>query len=200
MDNYKSRPKINPKIIFDYLLPDTKKALIIGNNNSDIIEILKQKRIAFFENRTVEEKQLIEYLETLQNKEFSVIILNLELCNYHKINTILKLLVDKSSYSIIRFRNHNVNVLKVSKKKRIKKLIRRYNINIIKKFYGRKNYIYRNFLFSRITYYTVYFITRDTVHLNYEISFTEKIKNFLLSFRKESVRLIINKKNCYGKK
>lgn len=200
MDNYKSRPKINPKIIFDYLLPDTKKALIIGNNNSDIIEILKQKRIAFFENRTVEEKQLIEYLETLQNKEFSVIILNLELCNYHKINTILKLLIDKSSYSIIRFRNHNVNVLKVSKKKRIKKLIRRYNINIIKKFYGRKNYIYRNFLFSRITYYTVYFITRDTVHLNYEISFTEKIKNFLLSFRKESVRLIINKKNCYGKK
>ena len=177
MDNYKSRPKINPKIIFDYLLPDTKKALIIGNNNSDIIEILKQKRIAFFENRKVEEKQLIEYLETLQNKEFSVIILNLELCNYHKINTILKLLVDKSSYSIIRFRNHNVNVLKVSKKKRIKKLIRRYNINIIKKFYGRKNYIYRNFLFSRITYYTVYFITRDTVHLNYEISFTEKIKS-----------------------
>ena len=47
MDSYKSRPKINPKIIFNYLLPDTKKALIIGNNNSDIIEILKQKRITF---------------------------------------------------------------------------------------------------------------------------------------------------------
>ena len=42
MDSYKSRPKINPKIIFNYLLPDTKKALIIGNNNSDIIEILKE--------------------------------------------------------------------------------------------------------------------------------------------------------------
>ena len=55
MDSYKNRPKINPKIIFNYLLPDTKKALIIGNNNSDIIEILKQKRITFSENRNIKE-------------------------------------------------------------------------------------------------------------------------------------------------
>ena len=200
MDSYKSRPKINPKIIFNYLLPDTKKALIIGNNNSDIIEILKQKRIAFSENRNIKEKQLIEYLETLQNKEFSIIILNLELCNYNRINTILKLLVDKSNYSIIRFRNHNANTLKVSKKKKIKKLINRYKINIIKKFYGRKNYICNSCLFSYIAYYTVYFITRDAIHLNYEVSFIEKIKNILLSLKKESIRLIIRKKNCYGKK
>ena len=188
MDSYKNRPKINPKIIFNYLLPDTKKALIIGNNNSDIIEILKQKRIAFSENRNIKEKQLIEYLETLQNKEFSIIILNLELCNYNRINKILKLLVDKSNYSIIRFRNHNANTLKVSKKKKIKK------------FYGRKNYICNSFLFSYIAYYTVYFITRDAIHLNYEVSFIEKIKNLLLSLKKESIRLIIRKKNCYGKK
>ena len=200
MDSYKSRPKINPKIIFNYLLPDTKKALIIGNNNSDIIEILKQKRITFSENRNIKEKQLIEYLETLQNKEFSIIILNLELCNYNRINKILKLLVDKSNYSIIRFRNHNANTLKVSKKKKIKKLINRYKINIIKKFYGRKNYICNSFLFSYIAYYTVYFITRDAIHLNYEVSFIEKIKNLLLSLKKESIRLIIRKKNCYGKK
>lgn len=200
MDSYKSRPKINPKIIFDYLLPDTKNALIIGNNNSDIIEILKQKRIAFFESRKVEEKQLIEYLETLQNREFSVIILNLELCNYHKINTILKLLVDKSNYSIIRFRNYNINTLKVSKKQRIKKIINKYKINVLKKFYGKKNYICKSFLFSHIAYYTVYFITRDVIHLNYEISFTEKIKNFFLSLKKESIGLIIKEKNYYGKK
>ena len=200
MDSYKSRPKINPKIIFNYLLPDTKKALIIGNNNSDIIEILKQKRIAFSENRNIKEKQLIGYLETLQNKEFSIIILNLELCNYNRINKILKLLVDKSNYSIIRFRNHNANNLKVSKKKKIKKLINRYKINIIKKFCGRKNYICNSFLFSYIAYYTVYFITRDAIHLNYEVSFIEKIKNILLSLKKESIRLIIRKKNCYGKK
>ncbi len=85
-------------------------------------------------------------------------------------------MVDKSNYSIIRFRNHNANTLKVSKKKKIKKLINRYKINIIKKFYGRKNYICNSFLFSYIAYYTVYFITRDAIHLNYEVSFIEKIR------------------------
>ena len=106
MDSYKSRPKINPKIIFNYLLPDTKKALIIGNNNSDIIEILKQKRITFSENRNIKEKQFIEYLETLQNKEFSIIILNLELCNYNRINTILKFFVSKFTFFSLRIFFH----------------------------------------------------------------------------------------------
>ena len=116
-NNYKTRPKINSKIIFYHLLSNTKSALVVGNNNSDILEILKQRKISYTEFKEIAENDIINLLENKKDKSLDCIILNLELCNYHKLKTILSLLVQKSNYALIRFRNHNISSTKVTKKK-----------------------------------------------------------------------------------
>lgn len=192
-NNYKTRPKINSKIIFYHLLPNTKNALIIGNNNSDILEILKQKKISSTECREMDENNIISFLENKKDKSLDCIILNLELCNFHKLKAILSLLVRKSNYALIRFRNHNISSNKVTKKKRIEKIIYKEKIDVIKKFYGKKNFVCSCFPFKFFSYYTVYFIQRDQLMVTYEISLTEKLKKFILSFKKRTLKLIINK-------
>lgn len=192
-NNYNIRPKINSKIIFYHLLPDTKHTLLIGNNNDDILEILKQKKISCVEFKSLDEKSIIDFLEKQKDKGFDCIILNLELCNYHKLKLILSLLVEKSKYSLIRFRNHNISDKKVTKRKRIKKIIYKERISVIKRFYGKRNFICNCLLFKFFSYYTVYFIKRNEIRLNYELSLSEKVRKFIFSFRKEALKLIINK-------
>ena len=90
--NYKTRPKINPKIIFNNLLPDTKTSLIIGKNNSDIVEILKSKKIEYKEFQDEDEKTIVEFLSQQEDKKYDAAIFNFELCNYHRLKNIINLL------------------------------------------------------------------------------------------------------------
>ncbi len=191
--NYKTRPKINPKIIFNNLLPDTKTSLIIGKNNSDIVEILKSKKIEYKEFQDEDEKAIVEFLSQQEDKKYDVAIFNFELCNYHRLKNIINLLLNKSNYSIIRFRNHNVSPVKITKKRRICRIIRHEKINVFKKFYSKKNFVTKNILFKPFAYYTVYFMTKNKPALNFEICITDKIKKILFS-KKEAEKLVINKK------
>ena len=192
---YKSRPKINSKIIFNNMPRGTKNALIIGNNNSDIIEILKLREIAFDELISVDEMEIINFLSYLEDKKYEVIILNLEMCNFYKIRKIIEMLITKSFYSIVRFRNNNHDN-KITKKKKINNIIKVDRINIIKKFYGRKNFVFVNPLFKYFSYYTVYFLTKNKLGLNFELSMNDKIKKYFLRGR-EALNNITCKK--YGK-
>ena len=193
--NYKSRPKINSKIIFNNIPKGTKNVLVIGNNNSDIIEILRVKGINFDESNSCDEQEILDYLSYIDDNKFEVIILNLELSNFCKIRKIIEAVVAKSVYALIRFRNNNHNN-KITKKEKINNIIKVDKIAIIKKVYGRKNFITENVILKYFTYYTVYFITKNKLGLNYELSLTNKIKKFFLQKRE-----IINNTTCnkYGK-
>lgn len=195
--NYNSRPKINSKIIFNHVPENTKNVLIIGENNSDIVEIIKQKKIKFDELHSGDEREILNYLSEKQDKKISIIILNLELCNFANIEKIINAVTDKSEYSIIRFRN-KTKKSKVSKRKKICGILNSNRINILKKFYSKKNFVSSSLLFKPFSYYSVYFISRDKPALNHEPSFVEKIKNLILS-KKEMTKLAIMKKVKYGK-
>lgn len=191
--NYKTRPKINPKIIFDNLLPNTKTALIIGKNNSDIVEILKMKKIEFKEFQNDDEKAIIEFLSMQDDKSFDIIMFNLELCNYHKLKTMINLFLSKSDYSIIRFRNHDASPSKITKKEKIYKIIKSQKINVLKKFYSKNNFFTKNILFKPFSYCSIYFIRKNKPALNFEFCVIDKIKKFLFSKRRIE-KLVINKK------
>ncbi len=191
--NYNERPKINPKIIFNNIDSSVKTALIIGKNNSDIVEILKSKKVNIDEFQKDNEKEIINFLNDKEDNTYDIIILNFELSNFHKIRIIINLLIDKSLCSIIRFRSHNVNKTKITKKDKIDKIIKVENINIIRKFYAKQNFVSKSIFFKPLSYYTVYFITKNKLALNFEPSYTDKIKNILL-YKKRSEKLLINKK------
>ncbi len=191
--NYKTRPKINPKIIFNDILPDTKTSLIIGKNNSDIVEILKSKQIEYTEFQDESEGAIFEFLNEQNDKSYDAIIFNFELCNYHRLENIINLLLNKSKYSIIRFRNHDINSTKITKKKTIYKIFKSQKINIIKRFYSKQNFFTKNILFRPFAYYTICFITKDKPSLNFEVSIVSKIKK-LLFLKHGTEKLVINKK------
>lgn len=191
--NYKIRPKINPKIIFNNLLPDTKTSLIIGKNNSDILEILKSKKIEYKEFQDENEKAIVEFLSEQEDRKYDVIIFNFELCNYDKLKNIINLLLDKSNYSVIRFRNHDISPTKITKKRRIYEIISHEKINVFKKLYSKKNFFTKNILFKPFAYCTIYFMTKNKPALNFEICITDRIKKILFS-KKVSEKLVINKK------
>ncbi len=191
--SYNDRPKINPKIIFNNVDSNIDNALIIGNNNSDIVEILKSKKIDVEEFQNNKEKEILDFLNSKENNKYNVIIFNFELSNFHRLRIIINALLAKSNYCIIRFRNHNVSNTKITKKDRIYKIINIEKINVLKKFYSKKNFVSKSILFKPFSYYTVYFITKDKPALNFELSFIGKIKKILLSL-KRSEKLVINKK------
>lgn len=178
MSNYKHRPKINPKIIFNNVENNTSNALIIGENNSDIIEILISKNVKFDEIVEKNEIKILKSLEEFEDDKFEVIIFNLELSNFHNIQLIISKLIQKSNYSIVRFRN-NDHGRKKTKKSIINNIIKQENIKVFKKVFGRKNRISESILFKPFAYYTVYFITKNTYAVNFELSLVEKIKKLM---------------------
>lgn len=184
MINYKSRPKINSKIIFNNILDNTKNALVIGENDSDIIEILKSKKISVDEFIEKDETKILNFLYTHEDNKFEVIILNFELCDFQNISTIISTLINKSNYSVIRFRNNNHDK-KTTKKTLINNIIKQQKINIFKKIFGKKNKISSSILFKPFAYYTVYFITKNTYAINFGLSPLDKIKKFLSLPNKE---------------
>jgi len=191
--NYKTRPRINPKIIFYDLLPSTRTSLVIGKDNSDIVEVLKSKDVMYEEFKHETEGEIVEFLNGKADKKYDVLIFNSELCDYHGLRRVINLFLAKSHYSIIRFRNYNVASSKVTKRKRILKIIKFENIHVFKKIYSKKNFITKNMLFRPFSHYTVYFITKDKPVLNYAMGFIAKIKKFLF-FDRNIEELVINKR------
>jgi len=191
---YKSRPKINSKIIFNSIPVNTKNALVIGENSSDIIEVLKSKKISTEEFQEKNEPKILNFLNKYEDNKFEVIILNIELSDFHDIKTIISTLINKSNYSVIRFRNNNHNK-KITKKTLINNIIKKQNISIFNKVFGKKNKISSSIFFKPFAYYTVYFITKNTYAINFGLSPLEKIKKFLnLSNKEINFTLEINKK------
>ena len=191
--NYNNRPKINPKIIFNNVDSTVKNALIIGSNNSDIVEILKAKKISVSEFSNHEEKEILDFLESKEDNKYDIIILNYELSNFHGIKNLINSMVAKGGYVIIRFRNHNVSKVKISKKGKIYKIINDEKITIFKKFYSKYNFVSKSILFKPFAYCTVLFITKNKFALNFEPCFWGKIKKLIVS-KKHSEKLVINKK------
>lgn len=192
MNNYKSRPKINSKIIFNDILSNTNTALVIGMNNSDIIAVLQNKKITTQELNVIDEDVIIDYLKDKNDKDFDVIIFNLELSNYRKLNTLIPLLTDKSIYAIIRYRNKN-RPYKTTKKHKINKIIKDSNINILKRLYVQKNIVSKSIFFKFFAYCTVLFITRHNIAIHTENILNDKIKKIIFN-KKEIINLSINKK------
>ncbi|MDD2839766.1 MAG: hypothetical protein PHY80_01375 [Rickettsiales bacterium] len=194
MINYKSRPKINSKIIFNNVPKNTKNALVIGENSSDIIEVLKSKKITTSEFTENDEKKILNFLNKHEDNKFELIILNSELCDFQDINTIISTLINKSNYSVIRFRNNNHNK-KITKKTLINNIIKQQKISIFKKIFGKQNKISNSIIFKPFAYYTVYFITKNTYAINFVLTPLEKIKSFLnISSEKINLTLGTNKK------
>lgn len=192
MINYRSRPKINSKIIFNNIPSNTKNALVIGENSSDIIEVLKTKKISLDEFVEKDERKILNFLDTYEDNKFEVIILNLELCDFQNISAIISTLINKSSYSVVRFRNNNHNE-KITKKTLINNIIKQQSISVFKKIFGKKNKISNNILFKPFAYYTVYFITKNTYAINFSLSPLDKIKKFLSLLGKETNLTFKNK-------
>lgn len=186
MEDYKTRSKINSKIIFNEVSEKTKNALVIGNNNMDLIEVLKLKKISTTEFNETNEKELINFLSNLEENKFELIILNYELSNFYNIKCIIDKIVEKSNYSVIRFRNNNHNG-KQTKKKLINRILKKENINIFKKVYGKMNTISSCILFKPFAYYSVYFISKDKYATNTILSPINKIKSYLKSIGKKMV-------------
>lgn len=189
---YNTRPKINPKVIFSDILEDTKNSLVIGSNNSDIVEILKQKRIKLEEFEIDDENKIIEFLSDKDDKNYDSIILNFELCNYNKIKDLLNKLLEKSKYSIIRFRNHNHHN-KITKKKMIAKIIKSENIYVIKKFYSKRNFVSKSIFFRPFAYYSIYFIAKEEQNPIINTTSTKFKLNPLSNSVKKSLKLTCNK-------
>lgn len=186
MENYKTRSKINSKIIFNEISENTKSALVIGNNNSDLVEVLKLKKVPVQEFNETNEKELINFLNNLDENKFELIILNYELSNFYNIKFIIDKIVEKSSYGVIRFRNNNHNG-KQTKKKLINKILKKDNINIFKRIYGKMNIVSSCILFKPFAYYSVYFISKNKYATNTILSPINKIKNYLKSIGKKMV-------------
>ncbi|HSQ97954.1 MAG TPA: hypothetical protein VLL98_04510 [Rickettsiales bacterium] len=184
MANYKRRSKINPKIIFNNILKNTQNALVIGENNFDIVEVLKSKNIILKELEENKENKIINSLENFEDNKFEVIILNLELSNFEDIKSIILNLINKSNYCVIRFRNNNHDE-KITKKVLINKIIKDENIKIFKKIFGKQNKISNSIFFKPFAYYTVYFITKNTYATNFELSLMERIKSFIILLNKK---------------
>lgn len=194
MSNYNSRPKINSKIIFNNIPKNTKNALVIGNNSSDITEVLKSKGIIFDELSENNETKILKFLNEYDDNKFEVIILNLELSDFHNINVVISTIIKKSNYSVIRFRNNNHNK-KTTKKVLINNIIKQQNISVFKRVFGKKNKISNSIFFKPFAYYTVYFITKNTYAINFGLSPLEKIKRLIASPSKEvNLTLETNKK------
>lgn len=186
MENYKTRSKINSKIIFNKVSEKTKSALVIGNNNSDLVEVLKLKNVPVKEFNETNEKELINFLNNLDENKFELIVLNYELSNFYNVKCIIEKIVEKSNYSIIRFRNNNHNG-KQTKKKLINKILKKDNINIFKRIYGKMNIVSSCILFKPFAYYSVYFISKNKYATNTILSPINKIKNYLKSIGKKMV-------------
>lgn len=192
MENYKHRPKINPKIIFNNINKEVRSVLIIGNDNSDVLELLKFKNIPNKEFLEIKEINIINFLLDQEDNKFDLIIFNLELSNFFKIKQIIELLLKKGSRVVIRFRNKNHGKHKTTKRKIINQIIKKDKITILEKIYSKYNFFSECFLFKPFAYYTVYFITKNDLALNFELSFFNKLKKII--FLKREAKLIINKK------
>lgn len=179
MSDFGTRSKINSKIIFnDFNTNLTKNVLIIGVNNSDILEILKIKGINFSELETTDESEIIGHLEKIESDKFDSIIINLEFTEFKNMKNILKLITDKSKFSLIRFRTKTSKSGRRSRKKEICTLLKYKNIIVFKKFYCKKNFMSENPLFQLFTYYNVFYISKNEPGFITEVNFIDRIKKF----------------------
>ena len=177
------------KIELDILKKNiNKNILIVGYNNDILKNSLKDFLLTEFKSNN--EREIVEYLTNLKNKEYDFIIFNFILSDFYRIDIIIKLLVEKSNCSIIKFINKKIEN-KIVKKKRINKIIKCNKIIIIKKFFVKNNFCFSLYFLKFFCDYSIYFIKKDYLIMNYSIV-NNKIINTILLKIKKLVLLIFN--------
>jgi len=179
-----SRSKIHPKIIFK-VISKGNNVLIIGTNNYDIMEVLKHKKAKVAQIDSNQSKDIMEKLENFSINQFDFVLLNLELSKLVNIKSLIALASEKGKIAIFRVRNSNsiARHLK-NKEKEVLKSFKDNNINIIQKFYCRKNKIFNNIFAKFFSYYIVYITNKNDENLAFQEAFTTKFLKKFLSFLK----------------
>jgi len=183
-----SRSKIHPKIIFQHISNDAT-VLILGDNNFDIIEVLKHKQCNIKEVTVECSEDIISELKKYNNKAFDYVILNLELSRVTKNDNIISLAVDKAHYTILRVRNKSIlqGQRMFSKKRKILNICRKNKFNVFKTFYCKKNYFTRNPFYVLSAYYVVYFVTNKRKSFLFQEEFVNDVLTKLSQKRKKSL-------------
>lgn len=179
-----SRSKVHPKIIFK-AISKGNNVLVIGINNFDIVEVLKHKKARISEFNSNQLNEILEELEEFDNEQFDFIILNLELSKLLNVNKVIALASDKSKIAIFRVRNNNLITRNLrTKYNEVLKSFKENDLNIIQRFYCRKNSIYKNIFARFFTYYVVFITSKNGDELAFQEAFTEKFLRRFSSFLK----------------
>jgi len=190
-----SRSKIHPKIIFK-VITNGRNVLVIGVNNFDIIEVLKHKKSKIAQINSGKSGEIIEKLQRFDSNQFDFIILNLEISKLRNIKDLVSLISKKSKIAIFRVRDNNLITKDlVNKKQKLLDCFKQYNINIIKKFYCRKNKIYNNIFAHFFSYYVIYITNKNGDKLAFQEAFTEKFLKRFLAFFKTQETVLTSEKN-----